>query len=75
MFESKDIPIANNWVGNLDDFYSWCKQEQRRLTPKGACGQSCYITNGRDAFLSEYPTFEDAYRAYKEYWERQLKGE
>ena len=74
MFEVKEIPIGNNWLNNLDDFYSWCKREQERLTPKNACAQSCSTMNGTVGFLNKYPNFEVAYQSWKSEWEKQLEG-
>ncbi|MFP4018753.1 MAG: hypothetical protein ACLFUH_05850 [Bacteroidales bacterium] len=71
MFEVKEIPVGNDWISNLYDFYNWCQMQKRemgRLTPG-----SNEMDTGCTEFLNKYPTFEDAYETYKEDIENMLR--
>lgn len=54
------------WISGLQDFCAWLSQEQRKCTPRGPCGQDVLTTSGTRGLVAKYPTFYDAYRAWKE---------
>ncbi|MFF2886683.1 hypothetical protein [Paenibacillus sp. NPDC057967] len=58
--------VGDAWFGGgFDDFLGWLSSEQRKCIPRGPCGQSMWITSGAAGLNGKYPTFLDAYQAWK----------
>ncbi|GAA0840591.1 hypothetical protein GCM10008915_36450 [Bifidobacterium pullorum subsp. gallinarum] len=60
------IYTKDNWFAGFQDFGAWLSQEQRKCVPRGPCGQDVLTTSGARGLMAKYPTFYDAYRAWKE---------
>lgn len=58
-----------DWFNNMYIFFCWMQKEQEKCKPRGACGQSMFVTSGYDALMRKYPTFESAYEEYKRLYE------
>jgi hypothetical protein len=57
---------SDAWFGGgFDDFLSWLAAEQRECQPKGYAPQSMWYTTGSAGLNAKYPTFTDAYEAWK----------